>query len=399
MSYIGNEPIVSATRTITEVTATAGQTVFNANGGYTVGYLDVFLNGSQLQTVDFTATNGSSVTLTEAAQVNDVVRLVAWGTFSTNSIQGNLTLTGTAARITGDFSNATLANRVSFQTSTTNGNTVINAIPNGTSLISTFQANNNADPTNAGYFRILSSSTDSRLESGVAGTGTYLPLTMYTGGSERLRIDTSGNVGIGTSSPEAKLQVNTGTNNRVIFRDAAHSTLAALTSAITFSRTDGITNLAAVMGWNNGGLALSGREGLAFATGGGSGYTETVERMRIDSSGNLLFNSGYGSVATAYGCRAWVNFNGTGTVAIRASGNVSSITDLGTGYYTVNFTTALADANYAINVTGSAPTSSNTAASGVATNAAPTTTAVRITFNVSGVGQQDPQYTNVSVFR
>jgi hypothetical protein len=47
-----------------------------------------------------------------------------------------------------------------------------------------------------------------------------------------------------------------------------------------------------------------------------------------------------------YKCRAWVNFNGTGTVAIRASGNVSSITDNGTGDYTVNFTTAMSDANY-----------------------------------------------------
>lgn len=67
-----------------------------------------------------------------------------------------------------------------------------------------------------------------------------------------------------------------------------------------------------------------------------------------DASANLQFNSGYGSVATAYGCRAWVNFNGTGTVAIRASGNVSSITDNGTGVYTVNFTTAMSDANYAV---------------------------------------------------
>ena len=64
-------------------------------------------------------------------------------------------------------------------------------------------------------------------------------------------------------------------------------------------------------------------------------------------TGNLSFNSGYGSSAVAYGCRAWVNFNGTGTVAIRASGNVSSITDNGVGEYTVNFATALADANYA----------------------------------------------------
>ena len=51
--------------------------------------------------------------------------------------------------------------------------------------------------------------------------------------------------------------------------------------------------------------------------------------------------------APIYACRAWVNFNGTGTVAIRASGNVSSITDNGTGDYTVNFTTAMPDANYA----------------------------------------------------
>ena len=63
--------------------------------------------------------------------------------------------------------------------------------------------------------------------------------------------------------------------------------------------------------------------------------------------GDLKFDSGYGSAATAYGCRAWVNFNGTGTVAIRASGNVTSITDNGTGDYTVNLTTAMPDTNYA----------------------------------------------------
>ena len=50
--------------------------------------------------------------------------------------------------------------------------------------------------------------------------------------------------------------------------------------------------------------------------------------------------------APIYACRAWVNFNGTGTVAIRASGNVSSITDNGTGDYTVNFATEMPDTNY-----------------------------------------------------
>jgi len=54
--------------------------------------------------------------------------------------------------------------------------------------------------------------------------------------------------------------------------------------------------------------------------------------------------------APSYSARAWVNFNGTGTVAIRASGNVSSITDNGTGLYTVNFSTAISDVNYTISI-------------------------------------------------
>ena len=61
-----------------------------------------------------------------------------------------------------------------------------------------------------------------------------------------------------------------------------------------------------------------------------------------------------------YTAKAWVNFDGTGTVAIRASGNVSSITDNGTGIYTVNFITAMVDANYAVTVCGT-----DTAAGGV----------------------------------
>jgi len=65
-------------------------------------------------------------------------------------------------------------------------------------------------------------------------------------------------------------------------------------------------------------------------------------------SGNINFNSWLNDNGSEnYKCRAWVNFDGTGTVAIRASGNVSSITDNGTGDYTVNFTTAMPDTNYA----------------------------------------------------
>ena len=76
-----------------------------------------------------------------------------------------------------------------------------------------------------------------------------------------------------------------------------------------------------------------------------------LDNLTVNS--DLNFNSGYGSAVTAYGCRAWVNFNGTGIVAIRASGNVSSITDNGTGNYFVNFITAMPDANYSVQANAS----------------------------------------------
>jgi hypothetical protein len=91
----------------------------------------------------------------------------------------------------------------------------------------------------------------------------------------------------------------------------------------------------------NTGIFFSAADTIDFVEGG-------TACGQFDSSANFKFNSGYGSVATAYGCRAWVNFDGTGTPAIRASGNVTSITDNGTGDYTVNFTTAMPDANYSV---------------------------------------------------
>jgi hypothetical protein len=124
--------------------------------------------------------------------------------------------------------------------------------------------------------------------------------------------------------------------------------------------------------------------------------------VTLDSSGNtsvagnLSFNSGYGSAAVAYGCRAWVNFNGTGTVAIRADGGVSSITDNGTGAYTINLDVTMPDANYAVNVTNSGDGWTS------ATNqnsTAPTTTAVRVASYTGAGSPSDAAYVNVSIFR
>jgi len=113
------------------------------------------------------------------------------------------------------------------------------------------------------------------------------------------------------------------------------------------------------------------------------------------------FNSGYGSVATAYGCRAWVNFNGTGTVAIRASGNVSSITDNGTGRYKVNLATAMPDANYSVG-SGLGMTTNNGLFFNIGNSAeSPTlsTTQVPFTSCTAGGTQIDAAHCYIQVFR
>ena len=75
--------------------------------------------------------------------------------------------------------------------------------------------------------------------------------------------------------------------------------------------------------------------------------TESSGPVTINSSTDIKGCLNASGSAPIYACRAWVNFNGTGTPAIRSSGNVSSITDNGTGNYTITFATAMPDANYA----------------------------------------------------
>ena len=98
-----------------------------------------------------------------------------------------------------------------------------------------------------------------------------------------------------------------------------------------------------------------------------------------------------------YLAKAWVNFNGTGTVAIRAAGNVSSITDNGVGDYTVNFTSALADANYAVIGLASETVTNNATRIGP-TGATYTASACRIQVN-NASSALDRDYVLVSFVR
>ena len=112
-----------------------------------------------------------------------------------------------------------------------------------------------------------------------------------------------------------------------------------------------------------------------------------------------------GNIGTApvYAARAWVNFNGTGTVAIRASGNVSSITDNGTGDYTVNFTTAMPDADYSYLGSGRRNSATqrpvNISQANTATYDSATTSFRFITFVEAAAAPEDPLAFSVAVHR
>ncbi len=78
--YIGTQPVPQATQKRQAFTATAGQTTF-ATSGYSVGFVDVYMNGVKLAAADYTATNGSDVVLATAALVNDIIEIVAFTSF------------------------------------------------------------------------------------------------------------------------------------------------------------------------------------------------------------------------------------------------------------------------------------------------------------------------------
>jgi hypothetical protein len=118
-----------------------------------------------------------------------------------------------------------------------------------------------------------------------------------------------------------------------------------------------------------------------------------MSTLRVNTIQNALGN---GDPSISGAAKAWVNFNGSGTVAIRASFNVSSITDNGVGDYTVNFSNALVDANYSVASMGR--NTSNQEMTTLHNSVLPTASAVRIrSQSLSTYG--DNEYMYATIFR
>jgi hypothetical protein len=204
--------------------------------------------------------------------------------------------------------------------------------------------------------------------SSVPTNGVYLPAAnsvgVATNGAEALRVDSSGRLLVGTSSSPS---AGNGQYARAVVQGNTFGAGAGILNV-----QSSIASASVASGDNLGFVQFTGNDGNVFAsikaqadaaTSAGDfpgrllfsttadGASSPTERMRIANNGAIsTVVPGGSTLYPAFDCRAWVNFDGTGTVAIRASGNVSSITDNGTGRYQVNFATAMPDTNYSVSL-------------------------------------------------
>jgi hypothetical protein len=247
------------------------------------------------------------------------------------SLPGNFTLTGTTKKFQANFSNGTVNDRLLFQTSVANNATGIYAIPNGSSQSASWQAANNSDTTNASKVLIaMNGTTDAQLVSGINGTGTYLPLALYTGGLGRFAIGTSGQFGIGPTAT-----TNYGTSGQVF-------TSGGASAVPTWSLVNLASSVTGTLPFANGGTGETTRQAAIDALAGavtsgqylrGNGTDVVMSAIQAADVPTLNQNT-TGSAATFTSTSQNSQFNsiGVGTAASATAGEIRATNNV-TAYY------------------------------------------------------------------
>ena len=262
---------------------------------------------------------GGSVTLTAPMTTDNFSFDIGGGTSlatlnvsNSLAVGANLNFTGTSQRITGDFTNTLIPSRVIFQTSNTNSSTGIYAVPSGSSTAASWQAANTADPTNASKILIATNgSTDVQLVSGVNGTGTYLPLTFYNGGSERMRLSNTGNFSIGTANTDTyKLNVNGSANisgtltvngSEVVAGLSGINNVATFTANTTWTVPTGVTKAKVTVIAGGGGGGSGGSNGQQYGKAGGFGGIAVGFVTGLTPGGTVAITVGAAGTGSTYG--------------------------------------------------------------------------------------------------
>ena len=302
--YIGTTPVPQATQHRESFTATGGQTSF-ATAGYTSQFIDVYLNGVKLAPADFTATNGSDVVLASGATASDILEIVAYTPFEV----ANQTFTGTTTAanltVTGAFTSQGIddnANAVAITIDSSENVGIGESSPQtplhirsdlNSGYNAALQLDNNSTTVGSEIAllfrsRVGTTNTDFSI-AGVANGANDMDLTFLSdGNTERMRIDSSGNVGIGTDAPSSQ---DTSANNFVIHDTTGNGGLTIVTptnaiGGIHFSDgTSGADRYRGIISYSHS------DNSLRF-------HTDTARAMTIDSSGNLLVGKTVQSIGT-----------------------------------------------------------------------------------------------------
>lgn len=270
----------SGMRNVQTFIATSNQTTFTFTGGYTVGLIDVYVNGTRLSTSDYTATNGTTIVLGVGAITNDIVDIVSF----TASLTSGITGSGTTNYISKWSGSSSLTNSLIFDNGTNVGigttsptlsssrsGLVVRGNANGAELL--VQSTSATNGTSDGFV-IATIANHAYLYNRLNGN-----LSIATNNLERILITSGGNVGINTASPSYKLQVTEGTwtgSNYTIYANGYSYFNGVRINGADTDRSIYQVNASSL------GIATSGAYPILFFT------NATSEVMRITSGGQLL---------------------------------------------------------------------------------------------------------------